>query len=252
MPWMVPAAVIGGSLISAGAAGSAADTQARATGQAVDETRRQYETTRADLAPYRDAGTAALSRLRSLLNLDSGDTSSSPLLRRFTSADLASDVPYNAGLQFGLDEGRKAIERRANASGGTGYDSGATLKALTRFGSDYGTTKAEGAYQRFIGSQGDIYGRLSGIAGMGQGATNVGVQAGSNASSNLASLFTGQGNAAGAARIAQGNALGGGLNTMGGYWGQQNLLQQLMGGGGRTLTGDPNLVGASDIGGRIG
>jgi hypothetical protein len=247
--WAVPAAAsIGGALIGADAAGSAADIQARATGQAVDETRRQYDTTRSDLAPYREAGTAALSRLRSLLNLDSGDTSSSPLLRKFTSADLASDVPYNAGLQFGLDEGRKAIERRAAAPGGTGYDSGATLKALTRFGTDYGTTKAEGAYGRFIGNQGDIYGRLAGVAGMGQGATNVGVGAGMNASSNLASLYSGQGNAAGAARIAQGNAIGGGISGAGNYYGQYNMLQQLMGGGGRALTSDPNLVGASDVG----
>jgi hypothetical protein len=247
--WAVPAAAsIGGALIGADAAGSAADTQARATGQAVDETRRQYDQTRADLAPYRTAGASALSRLSSLLNLDTGDTSTSPLLRKFTQADLASDVPYNAGLQFGLDEGRKAIERRAAAPGGTGYDSGATLKALTRFGTDYGTTKAEGAYGRFVGNQGDIYGRLAGISGMGQGATNVGVQAGAGTASNLANLYSGLGNAQGAARIAQGNMLGGGISGAGNYYGQYNLLQQLMGGGGRALSGDPNLVGASDVG----
>lgn len=246
MPWTA-AAIIGGSLISANAAGDAASQQAGATGRSVDETRRQYDTTRADLAPYRDAGTAALTRLRSLLNLDTGDTSTSPLLRKFTSADLESDVPYNAGLQFGLDEGRKAIERRA-ASGG-GYDSGATLKALTRFGTDYGTTKAEGAYGRFVGNQGDIYGRLSGVAGLGAGETNVGVNAGTTTASNLANLYTGQGNAAAASTLAAGNALGGGLNTLGGYYNQANLLQQLQGGGGRTLKGDPNLVGANDIGG---
>jgi hypothetical protein len=243
---MVPAAIIGGSLISSSAAGSAADTQARATGLGVDETKRQYNQTREDLAPYRAAGASALSRLSSLLNLDSGDTSSSPLLRKFTSADLSSDVPYNAGLQFGLDEGRKALERRQSARGT--YDSGAALKELTRFGNDYGTTKAEGAYGRFIGNQGDIYGRLAGVAGMGQGATNVGVGAGMNASSNLASLYSGQGNAAGAARIAQGNAIGGGISGAGNYYGQYNMLQQLMGGGGRALTSDPNLVGASDVG----
>lgn len=247
MPWIVGGAILGGALLSSSSAGRAADTQSAATGQAVDETHRQYETTRSDLAPYRAAGASALSRLSSLLNLDTGDTSTSPLLRKFTQSDLESDVPYNAGLQFGLDEGRKAIERRAASAGG--YDSGAALKALTRFGSDYGTTKAEGAYGRFVGNQGDIYGRLSGIAGLGSGATNVGVQAGTATSSNLANLYSGLGNARGASQIAQGNALGGGLSGIGNYYGQMNMLQQLMGGGGRTLTGDPNLLGASDIGG---
>lgn len=290
------AGAIGGSLISANAAGSAADTQAGATGKAVGETSRQYNQTRQDLAPYRQAGADALTRLRSLLGMDrgpssavsgsispdqfdanaylaanpdvagagidpyqhytqyginegrqgyklgdfTGDSQSSPLLRKFAQSDLAADVPYNAGLQFGLDEGRKALERRQSATGS--YDSGAALKELTRFGSDYGAGKAEGAYNRFVGNQGDVYGRLSGIAGMGQGSTNVGVNAGSNASSNLANLISGQGNAQGAAQIAGANALSGGVNTIGNYMLQQSLLKKLQGGGGRETTPDPYLV----------
>lgn len=166
----------------------------------------------------------------------------SPLLRKFTSADLNSDPVYNSGLEFGLDEGRKAIERRAAAGGS--LDSGGTLKALTRFGNDYGTTKAEGAYGRFVGNQGDVYGRLSGIAGMGQGATNVGVNAGSASSSNLANLYSGLGNAQAAAGIAGANAVSGGVSNAANYYSQQNLLQQLQGGGARTTPKfDSNLIG---------
>lgn len=292
MSWVgvgVAAGSIGSALITSN---SASNSQADATGKAVGETQRQFNTSREDLAPYRAAGTSALTRLQQLLGLpddragqidwqaylrDNPDVAahsfygSNPqlhynsfgrdegrnltyfqpraasadegdLLRKFTSADLNADPVYNSGLEFGLDEGRKAIERRAAAGGG--LDSGSTLKALTRFGNDYGTTKAEGAYGRFIGHQGDVYGRLSGIAGLGSGATNVGVNAGSNTASNLASLYTGQGNAAGAAAIASGNAIGGGLNQFANYYSQQNLLQQLQGGGGRTPQAfNANLIG---------
>jgi hypothetical protein len=305
------AGAIGGALISSDAAGRAAKTQASATGRAVDATQQQYTQTRSDLAPYRSAGEAALSRLQQLMGLSRGPggaqtgpiardqfdaqsylkanpdvaqnsgyatdpyshyvdhgmaegrqgfklgefapTSDSPLLRKFTSEDLNADPVYNSGLQFGLDEGRKAIERRANAPGGSGNDSGATLKALTRFGNDYGSQKAEGAYGRFVGNQGDIYGRLSGVAGMGAGATTVGVNAGSNTASNLASLYTGQGNAAGAATLAGANAISGGLSGAANAYGQQSMLQQLMdhqtrlaqlsGGGARSSAPDAGLMG---------
>jgi hypothetical protein len=92
------------------------------------------------------------------------------LLDKFSQADLDSDVVYNTGLQFGLNEGVKGLNRRA-ASGGS-YDSGATLKALTRYANDYGTTKAEGAYNRFMGDKATTYGFLSGQQGVGLNATD--------------------------------------------------------------------------------
>lgn len=155
------------------------------------------------------------------------------LLKKFGPSDLAGDTVYNSGLQFGLDEGTKAIERRAAASGG--LDSGATLKAITRFGNDYGSTKAGDAYSRFTSDQDRTFGKLSGIAGMGSGATNVGVNAGSNSASNLSSLYAGLGNAQGAATIAGGNAFANGLTNAGNMYSQNQLLRQLTGGGARTL-----------------
>jgi hypothetical protein len=92
------------------------------------------------------------------------------LLAKFSKGDLDSDVVYNTGLEFGLNEGVKGLNRRA-ASGGS-YDSGATLKALTRYANDYGTTKAEGAYNRFMNDKGTTYGFLSGQQGVGLNATD--------------------------------------------------------------------------------
>lgn len=156
--------------------------------------------------------------------------SGSPLLRKFSQSDLESDPVYLNGLKFGQDEGRKAIERRAQASGG--YDSGATLKALTRFASDYGSTKGGESYGRFRDWQDSTYGKLSGVAGMGSGATTVGVGAGTANATNLGNLYTGQGNAQAASTIAQGNAITGGINSgIGAYY-----LSQLSPGGQRGTT----------------
>ena len=71
------------------------------------------------------------------------DPANADLTRQFTEADLAADVPFQKGMQFGLDQGTKGINERAIANGG--YDSGATLKALTRFGNDYGNQQAGAA-----------------------------------------------------------------------------------------------------------
>lgn len=92
------------------------------------------------------------------------------LLKSFDQNDLNNDTVYNSGLQFGLDEGTKAIDRLSASRGGT--DSGATLKALTRYANDYGTTKAEGAYGRFNQDKNTVYNYLSGQQNVGLNATN--------------------------------------------------------------------------------
>lgn len=223
-------------LIGKSAATTAANTQSAATDRALAQQEQQFTQSRDDLAPYRAAGTAALSRLQDLVGIGpNSPAGTTPGLPKFTSADLASDVPYNTGLQFGLTEGEKAINNRASASGS--YDSGATLKGLTRFANDYGSTKAADAYGRFTSEQDRNFGDLSGIAGMGSGATSVGVNAGANNSTALSSLITGQGNAAASAGIAGSNAISSGINTGVNNFNQYQLLSQLTGGGQRSVAG---------------
>lgn len=318
MPYAVAAAAVaaGGAIYASDQASTA---QNKATDKAIEAQKAFANSSKADLAPYRDAGAAALDRLRTLMGLAPGNASKdytgslvdmssgtpapvqrlyatdpaykaawdnyaaqhlqhfgkgytpdsnasvieqavraqlpdqaaqpdssagsgdSELLRKFNADDLAADPVYNSGLQFGLDEGTKAVERRASASGG--YDSGATLKALTRFANDYGSTKAADSRSRFVEDQGNVYGKLSALAGMGSGATSIGVGAGASTASNLSGLISGQGNANAAAAIAGGNALAGGANSVGNYFQQQQLLAQLSGGGQRTT---PSYTGTMD------
>jgi hypothetical protein len=281
------------------AAGKASDAQSAAAAQSDATQRYQYDTTRADNAPFRETGVQANNRLAYLMGLSPG-TSSPPgaagaggmtaeqlraellgqytsttggssdpslgmnwtrdgdtqtytpqagtqsidetglqaaiqarmgqqtqqaqqtqaaqsndpafgsLSRNFTAADMDADPVYQSGLKFGLDEGTKGINRQAAAGGS--MLSGATLKALTRFGNDYGSTKANESYNRFNTNNNQQYNRLAGLSGAGQQATNAVSAAGTNMANNISQSQQGVGNARGSAYLAQGNAWQNALN----------------------------------------
>lgn len=133
------------------------------------------------------------------------------LLRKFSAADLNADPVYQSGLQFGLNEGVKGLNRQAAAGGN--FLSGAALKALTRFGNDYGSTKANESYNRYTNDQTNTYNKLAGISGTGQ---------------TSAAQIASQG-----AQVAQSignNAIAGGNARASGYINQSNSLNDMLGG----------------------
>jgi len=222
MSWaavIVAGGAVTGALINSNSAGNASDAQQAATQSAIDEQRRQYDLNRADLAPWRQAGTGAINRLSSMLQ-PGGD-----LMKKFTVADFMEDPVTKLSFQHGLETGTTALDRMAGARGSR--NSGSQLKALTRFGTDYTGTKAGESYNRFYGDQDRIYNRLAGVAGTGQTASTNTAQLGQMGAQNIGNLLTAQGNARGAASIAQGNAVSGGLNTIGNWYQQQAMLNQL-------------------------
>lgn len=155
------------------------------------------------------------------------------LLRRFTTADLNADPVYNAGREFGLKTGTDAINARAIGRGG--YDSGATLKELTRYGTDYGMQRAGDAYNRFSNDQSNIYNRLAGISGTGQTSSGQVAQYGANMANNVSNLQTGIGNAQAAGIVGGANAWGsaaGGVNNAYNNYQNRQMFDRLMGGGG--------------------
>jgi hypothetical protein len=151
------------------------------------------------------------------------------LTRQFGADDLAKDLTYQNGLQFGLDEGAKGINNMAAATGK--QLSGATLKALTRFGNDYGTTKTAGASDRFTQRQNQIYNMYSGTSQSGQQAAGSISQAGQAAANGVANNQTSLGNARGAAEIAQGNSWSGALSGAGSAIQGNKLLDAMSGRG---------------------
>jgi hypothetical protein len=163
---------------AADAAANAAQVQKQATDESVAEIGRQYDLSRADLAPWREAGTNALMKIQEALKDPTAYTRS-------------------PGYDFRLSEGQKAVERSAAARGN--LLGGATQKALTRYGQDYATSEYDNYLNRFYN-----------LAGIGQNATNTGVQAGNQAAGNTANVLMGGANAVGNSLISGGNAVAGG------------------------------------------
>lgn len=158
------------------------------------------------------------------------------LSRNFTMADRDADPVYQSGLQFGLDQGVQGLERQAAASGS--QLSGATLKALARYGNDYGTTKAQGAYERFNNNQTTQYNRLAGISGTGQQQVNQIGAAGQsyansvgantmNTANNIANNTIGAGNARAGSYMATANAFNNAIGTGINAWQQNRYLNSL-------------------------
>ena len=144
---------------------------------------------------------------------DSIDTSQyeldQDLTRRFTNEDFVKDPGYD----FRMQEGQKALERSAAARGG--LQNGGTMKALAEYGQGFASNEYGNAYNRFTNDQSNRFNRLSSIAGMGQNATNANAAAGQNYAGQVSNNIIGNANAQGAAGIAQGNAWGGALSSLG-------------------------------------
>ncbi len=221
------AALFAGSALQANAAKKAAAQQAAATGAAIGEEGRQFDTIRADQAPFREAGVGALTRVSDLLG--TSPNTSAPgygdLSRKFSVADFWNDPVTQLGYQSGLDLGTKALKNRAPLT--TGLDSGAALKELTKFGEDYAGSKAADSFVRFEGTKTNEFNRLAAIAGIGQTANAVNANAGMTTGTNVAQLLSAQGNAQAASTIGQANAYSAPLNSVANWWQQQQLLSQL-------------------------
>ncbi len=163
------------------------------------------------------------------------DPSGGQLGRQFSVDDFWQDPVTQLSYQAGLDEGKKALETRAPLT--TGRDSGAMLKELTKFGTDYTSAKAGESYNRFENNKSSIFNRLAALAGIGQTANNTIATAGMNTANNNAQILTGAGNAQAASQIAGGNAWSGALGNIANWWNQQNTLNRLFPqGGGATPT----------------
>lgn len=100
----------------------------------------------------------------------------------------------DAGYQFRLEEGQKALERQLAAQGKTFSPEAA--KALADYNQGMASQEYNTAYNRYNLDQGNIYNRLAGMAGMGQQQVaqldTAGQQYAQNVSQTNASLANAQ------------------------------------------------------------
>ena len=213
---MPAAAIVGGSiiggLISSSGAKSAAKAQAAASDRASQLQYEQYLQTREDQAPWRAAGTAALSQLTG------GIAPGAEFNRNFTMADYQADPGY----QFRLSEGQKGIEAAAGARGSR-Y-SGATLKALSRFNSDQASQEYGNAYNRYNNDVSTRFNRLAGVAGVGQTANNQVAAAGQNYANQAGEAIQNAGTARASGYVGRSNAVNSAIGQIGNYYALKSML----------------------------
>ena len=198
------AAIAGAAVIGAGAsiysAKKAAKAQKNAADQSIAEQRRQYDQTRADQAPWRTAGSAAIDRMAAVYGLN-GQTVKNPDGTPAQYGGFFNSPDY----QFRKDESLKAANNALSSRGLLG--SGAAVKAKTALAGNLASAEF-----------GDWWNRLAGVAGVGQTATQDTSAAGQNAANNISAAYTNAGNARASAYMNTGAAINNGLQNMAGLY----------------------------------
>ena len=156
-------AILAGSVVSglfgSKAASKGAKAQQAGYDAATAEQGRQYDTTRQDYAPWREAGKAALDEL----------------------ADPRFNFQYSPDYEFRRDEGQRDL---GNIFGGVRAGGGNAMRALV----DYNSNLAGGEFDAW-------WARRANLAGAGQNAVGGTAQAGALASGNISNNMIGAGNA---------------------------------------------------------
>lgn len=209
--WMIPAAIVGSSLIGANTSSNAADTQSAAANRAADLQNAQYQQTRTDQAPWRAAGETALNKLI-------------PEATNYTPFSYSS-MTADPGYQFRLSEGMKALGHRAGAGGG--MVSGTSLKGLQDYAQNSASNEYTNAFNRYQTERNARLNPLQSLAGVGQSATNFVGQAGAANAANMGNLMTSGAAAQAAGQVGQANAFTGGLSTYLNYNQGNNLVSAL-------------------------
>ena len=172
--------------------------------------------------PYQTTGTNALSQLGALgtgqyqqYDPATGQpttmgTGSGYLQHQFDASDLAKGLAPN--YDFMLQQGQMANQRAANVGGGA--LSGNTLQGLNKYTQDYAGNAYQNAFNNYQTQRQNIYGNLSGLAGMGQTANTGAQAAGTSYGKGTTDLQTSLANAQAAAAIGKAQALAGGTSGL--------------------------------------
>ena len=263
---MVPLIVGGGIVAGAQALGGmyaanqqriAAQDQLRAARRAQGAVTDAYGQATGYQQPYLQAGQQGLGQMMNG-NYDVAIPGQAQMPGPYQAQTFNYDQYTDPGTQYRMQQGQQAVQTGA-AGQGSGL-SGATLKALAKFGQNLGSQEYGAAYGRYsqdqarnlagyqtnLGRANDIWGQQKDIYGMGAEQAqrrygraadlgNMGQQAAGNLSdlasnygSNLAGLYGTQGQIQAGGRVAAANSLqqglGGAANTAMDYMTLQSLM----------------------------
>jgi len=213
--WMIPAAILGSSLLGSRSAGKAADVQAGAADRAAELQREMFERNIELNAPFREAGVNALNKLVPLTEY-----------QNFGMDQFQADPGYN----FRMSEGMKGLERSAAARGG--LLSGGTLKGIQRFGQDLASQEYQNAFNRYGVERERRLNPLQSLAGVGQTTSRELGTAGTQMASNVGNAIGAAGQARASGYMGGTSALTQGLGAYMNYNQQQDqnaLFRQMIG-----------------------
>ena len=183
-----------GSAVGAGVQGLSSYFASKAQQDAAREANatqwNMFQQNRADLAPWRNAGTTAVGQLTDLTTPG----------KQFDTMNL--DPGYN----FRKEQGQNALDNRQRAAGK--FYSGPGLQGAAEYNQNYASNEFN-----------NVYNRLAGIAGTGQTAAQNTAQLGANTANQVSNNQTGAGNARASGYVGFGNAVQNGI-------GQYNTLNQ--------------------------
>ena len=179
-----------GSVVGAISGSNASSAQADAANQASALQWKQYQQTRKDQAPWRTAGSQAVTELWNKVQAGPGDYKQSP------------------GYLFQLAQGTGAMNASAAANGT--LLSGQQQKSLNAYGQNY----ASSDYDNFLNRYYQSLTPYQSVAGLGQTATQATSQSGMNAANQMGanSLYAGQARASG--YLMQNAATQSGINSL--------------------------------------
>lgn len=191
-----------GSSQQASASREAAQMQAQTAMMAMAQQQKQYEQTRADLSPYRDAGAGAVNMLTQRL----------PDLTTPFVADQAT-LQNAPGYQWNLAQGTKAAQSSA-AARGLGL-SGAALKGAMGYATGLADNTLQTQFNIDQANKTNAYNKLLGTGQLGASSAAQTGLLGANSANQQANLLTGMGSAMGQGAMGAANATMGGYNALG-------------------------------------
>ncbi len=204
----VATAVIGAGVLGAGAsiygANKAAEAQTNAADKAAALQQQQYQTTRADLSPYRDAGATATTQLTGRLSELTSPISIDP--------NMLENSDY---YKFASTQGQKGVTNSAAARGLA--TSGAALKGAAAFAKGLATDTYKTAFDMENTNKTNAYTRLKGLVDTGENAAAQTGALGEKAAYNTGAAYTSAGNAQAAADNKVGSSLSNLASNIGGY-----------------------------------
>lgn len=167
---------------AARAAQQAGETQARAAQMGIDEQRRQFDALTQLMSPYVQAGTGALGQQQAITGLAGADAQKAAIAG-FENSPLFQSI---------VQQGESGILQNASATGG--LRGGNIQASLSQFRPQVLNSLIE-----------QQYGRLGGLAQLGQASAAGQASAGMQSASNISNLFGNQGAARAGGQMAMGN-----------------------------------------------